>query len=110
MFDFDATLPFMAVQFLILMAVLNALFFKPIGKAIDERDSYISNNESQARERLAKAEELAKDYELQLSNSRKQYQAAIAQAQAEAKKISDSRIAEAVKQAQAKKRICLSRN
>jgi F-type H+-transporting ATPase subunit b len=103
MFDFDATLPIIAVQFLVLMALLNALFFKPLNRVIDDRENYISSNETEARERLAKAESLTKEYELQLTNSRKQYQQVIAQAQAEAKKLSDSKIAQAVKEAQAKK-------
>ncbi len=37
MFDFDATLPLMAVQFLLLTAILNVVFFKPLSKAIEER-------------------------------------------------------------------------
>jgi len=39
MFDFDATLPFMALQFLLLAALLNAIFYKPLTKALDERDN-----------------------------------------------------------------------
>lgn len=103
MFDFDATLPLMAVQFLILMALLNALFYKPLNKAIDDRAEYINTNEAQAKERLAKAENLAKEYELQLTSARKQSQEIISSAQAEAKIISDTQIAQAVKEAQAKK-------
>ncbi|MGL5796158.1 MAG: F0F1 ATP synthase subunit B', partial [Waterburya sp.] len=37
MFDFDATLPLMAVQFLLLTALLNAVFYKPLTKVLDER-------------------------------------------------------------------------
>ena len=33
MFDFDATLPLMAVQFLLLMVALNAVFYKPLMKS-----------------------------------------------------------------------------
>ncbi|PAX50987.1 F0F1 ATP synthase subunit B', partial [Brunnivagina elsteri CCALA 953] len=40
MFDFDATLPFMAVQFLLLSALLNAFFYKPMTLALDDRDYY----------------------------------------------------------------------
>ncbi len=103
MFDFDATLPLMAVQFLILMALLNALFYKPLNKAIDERAEYINANETQTKERLTKAQALAKEYELQLTSARKKSQEIINAAQAEAKIISDTQIAQAVKEAQAKK-------
>jgi F-type H+-transporting ATPase subunit b len=100
MFDFDATLPLMAVQFLVLAALLNAVFYKPLTKVIEERDQYIRTNESEAKERLSKAEQLATQYELQLADARRQSQAAIASAQAEAQKLASQRIAEAQKEAQ----------
>jgi F-type H+-transporting ATPase subunit b len=103
LFDFDATLPLMAVQFLILVVLLNAVFYKPLGKAIDERSEYIRTNLLQARERLAKADNLAKQYEQELGETRRKAQATIAAAQADAQKIAASKIAEAQAEAQAKR-------
>jgi F-type H+-transporting ATPase subunit b len=103
MFDFDATLPFMAVQFLILMAVLNVVFYKPLTKAIEERSDYIRSNEAEAKERLAKAEKLAQQYEQELAETRRQYQATIAAAQAEAQKLAVQKIAQAQQEAQAQR-------
>ena len=103
LFDINATLPLMAVQFLILAAVLNAIFYKPLGKAIDERDGYIRSNLSDAKERLAQAEKLAKQYEQDLAESRKQAQAIIAEAQAEAQQIAGQQLAAAQQEAQAQK-------
>ena len=103
MFDFDATLPLMAVQFLLLMVVLNAVFLKPLTKTIEERSEYIRSNEVEARERLAKAEALAKQYEQELAETRKQYQATIAAAQEDAQKISAQKIAAAQQEAQAQR-------
>lgn len=100
MFDFDATLPLMAVQFLLLAALLNVIFYKPLTKALDERDSYIRTNKVDARERLAKAERLAKEYEQQLAEARRQSQAIVAAAETEAQKIAAEKIAEAQKEAQ----------
>lgn len=100
LFDFDATLPLMALQFLILVAVLNAVFYKPLTKAIDERDDYIRKNLLEARERIAKAENLAKQYETELAETRRKSQATIAAAQADAKKIADQKMAEAQAEAQ----------
>jgi len=37
MFDFDATFIW---QFLLLTALLNAIFYKPLTKVLDERDNY----------------------------------------------------------------------
>ncbi len=103
MFDFDATLPLMAVQFLLLAALLNVVFYKPLTKAIDERDDYIRNNDMGARDRLAKAELLTKQYEEQLAEARRQSQALIANAQADAQKIGAQKIAEAQQEAQSKR-------
>uniref|UniRef100_A0A7S2Z2C8 ATP synthase subunit b', chloroplastic n=1 Tax=Chloropicon laureae TaxID=464258 RepID=A0A7S2Z2C8_9CHLO len=38
LFDFDVTLPIMAVQFLVLMVFLDKTWFSPVGKVLDERD------------------------------------------------------------------------
>lgn len=102
MFDFDATLPLMAVQFLLLAAVLNAVFYKPLSKAIDERSEYIRTNEVEARERLAKAEQLAKQYEEQLAVARRQAQGVIVAAQEDAKKIAAQKNSEALAEVQAR--------
>ena len=103
MFDFDATLPLMAVQFLLLAALLNVIFYKPLTKALDDRDNYIRTNNLEAREGLAKAERLTKEYEQQLAEARRQSQATVAAAQAEAQKTTAQKIAEAQKEAQAQR-------
>jgi F-type H+-transporting ATPase subunit b len=103
MFDFNATLPLMALQFLLLAALLNAIFYKPLTKVLDDRDSYIRTNNLEAQERLAKAERLTKEYEQQLAEARRQSQASIETAQAEAKKITAQKIAEAQQEAQAQR-------
>lgn len=103
LFDLDATLPLMAVQFVLLAVILNALFYKPLGKAIDERDGYIRSNKVDAAERLAKAEQIAKAYQQELAETRRQSQAVIATAQEEAQKIASQRVAEAQQEAQAQR-------
>ncbi|MEM9217756.1 MAG: F0F1 ATP synthase subunit B' [Cyanobacteria bacterium P01_F01_bin.150] len=103
LFDINATLPVMAVQFLVLMAILNQILYKPLGKAIDERDDFIRNSASDAKERLAKAEALAEQYEQELASTRRQAQDVIVAAQAEAQAIADKKVAEAQQEAQAKR-------
>ncbi|PSB21707.1 F0F1 ATP synthase subunit B' [Phormidesmis priestleyi ULC007] len=103
MFDFDATLPLMAVQFLLLAAILNVVFYKPLTKVIEDRSDYIRSNEADARERLAKAENLAKQYESELAETRRQYQATIVAAQADAQKIAAQKTAEAQQEAQSQR-------
>jgi len=100
LFDLDATLPLMALQFMVLVAVLNATFYKPLGKALDDRDTYIRTNQSEAKERLMKAEALAAQYEQEAANVRRQSLAIIAAAEADAQKIASQKIAEAQQEAQ----------
>ncbi|HCQ21194.1 MAG: F0F1 ATP synthase subunit B' [Aphanizomenon sp.] len=100
MFDFDATLPLMALQFLLLAALLNAIFYKPMTKVLDDRANYVRTNNLDARDRLAKAESLTKEYEQQLASARRQSQVTIETAQNEAKKITAQKIAQAQQEAQ----------
>ncbi len=103
LFDLDATLPLMAVQFILLAVILNAIFYKPLGKAIDERAGYIRDNQLQAQERLTKAEKLAQQYEQELAETRKQAQEVILAAQTDARKIASGKMAEAQQEAQQKR-------
>jgi F-type H+-transporting ATPase subunit b len=88
------------LQFLLLAALLNVIFYKPLTKVLDERDNYIRTNNLDARERLAKAESLTKEYEQQLASARRQSQVTIETAQNEAKKITAQKIAQAQQEAQ----------
>jgi F-type H+-transporting ATPase subunit b len=72
LFDFDATLPLVAIQFLLLMVVLNAVFYTPLSTAITERNDFILNNLAKASEVLAKANELTAQYEEELASIRKE--------------------------------------
>ena len=103
MFDFDATLPLMALQFLLLTYILNLVFYKPLTKALDARDAYVRENEVDARERLSKAEKLVEEYELQIAEARRESQSILEQAQADAKNINAQKTAEAQQQVQSER-------
>jgi len=87
LFDFNATLPLMAIQFILLTVVLTFIFYKPVSKHIDERETYISGNLSQASEKLMKADELYTQYDEQLKSARVSAQSIIAQSEKEAKDV-----------------------
>jgi len=102
LFDINATLPIMAVQFIVFVALLNVIFFKPLTKAIDDRDDYVREQIVGAKERLEKSELVVKQYEQELATARKATQDILATAQAGANKIRKERIDAAVAEAQAK--------
>ena len=100
MFDFNATLPLMALQFLLLAALLNTIFYKPLTKALDDRDNYVRDGYIDANERLAQAQKLTYEYEKKLADARRQSQSILTNAQAEAQKITSQRVADAQQEAQ----------
>jgi F-type H+-transporting ATPase subunit b len=87
LFDFNATLPLMALQFILLTVVLTFIFYKPVSKVIDEREAYINGNLTTASEKLIKADELYKEYDEQLKTARVNAQSIIAKSEKEAKDI-----------------------
>lgn len=103
LFDLNATLPLMAIQFLFLAFILNALFFKPLGQVIDERDAYIRGNRQEARERSAKAGEMAQQLEQELAKARRDAQEAIARSRAEAQQQAAQQVAEVQREIQAQR-------
>ena len=94
--DFNATLPLMAIQILLLMVALNLIFYKPISQVLDERDESIRKQLTEASEMLMKAENITKQYELDLAQERREAQSIIASAQKGAQEI----VALEIKQAQ----------
>ena len=58
LFDFNATLPLMALQFIALTTILTFVYYKPVGTLLEERETLISSNLTNASERLLKADEL----------------------------------------------------
>nr|YP_009510637.1 ATP synthase CF0 subunit II [Gracilaria ferox]AXI96310.1 ATP synthase CF0 subunit II [Gracilaria ferox] len=95
LFDFNATLPLMALQFFALTVVLNFIFYKPVTNVLDERDEYIRNSLTTASASLVKADELTKQYEHQLAESRKKAQDIIKVAQEQSQEIVAVKIKEA---------------
>ena len=84
LFDFNATLPLMAIQFILLTVALTFVFYKPVAKVLDDRETYISTNLTSASEKLLTADDLYKQYEEQLKTSRVDAQSVIAQSEKEA--------------------------
>lgn len=95
LFDFNATLPLMSLQFITLTILLNILFYKPVGSILDERDEYIRNSLTTASASLVKADELTKKYENDLAESRKKAQNIIKASQDEAQLLVSDQIKKA---------------
>ena len=86
LFDFNATLPLIAIQFLLAISILNAILYNPLLTIIEERKKYILMTLKKAGELLAEANKLTTQYEeefdslrqeslLKSTNAKKMYQA-----------------------------------
>jgi F-type H+-transporting ATPase subunit b len=99
LFDFNATLPLMVIQFILLMVVLTLFFYKPVSKVLDKRKAYIDGNLSQASEKLIKADELNKQRSKELKRAKVAGQAIIADAEKGAKEVAALQLEQARKDA-----------
>jgi len=89
LFDIDATLPLVAIQFVILMVILNIILYSPLLAIIEERKEYILSKLAKASEILSQANKLNARYEQELNNIRKVAQSEITNSQKIQKEILD---------------------
>jgi len=81
LFDFNATLGLVAIQFILLMLVLNIVLYTPLLAIIEERKEFILKNLAKASEMLAEANKLETQYKFELNNVRKETQLEITNSQ-----------------------------
>lgn len=87
LFDLDATLPLMAVQVVLLTFILNALFFRPVGRAVEEREGYVTTSRAEAKQKLAQVQRLEAELTEQLKEARQEAQKLILEAEQESDKL-----------------------
>ena len=81
LFDLNATLPLVAIQFILLAVILNIILYNPLLTIIEERKEYILTNLGKASELLAEANNLTTQYEQELADVRKEAQLEITNSQ-----------------------------
>ncbi|MCK7490106.1 MAG: hypothetical protein MZU79_07715 [Anaerotruncus sp.] len=81
LFDIDATLPLVAIQFILLIVILNIILYSPLLTIIEERKEYILTNLGKASELLSEANKLIAQYEEELNSVRKEAQLEITNSQ-----------------------------
>ena len=101
LFDFDATLPLMAVQVVLLTFILNALFFKPVGRVVEEREDFITTSRAEAKQKIAEAKRLEAELKDQLKEARQAAQKVINDAEQDSDKLYREAMALATSEANA---------
>jgi F-type H+-transporting ATPase subunit b len=81
LFDLGASVPLVAVQFLVLMFILDNILYSPLIEVINSRNTFILGNLAKASELVASASEITKKYEEELLVVRKSAQLDIATSQ-----------------------------
>lgn len=74
LFDFGATLPIVALQFTILMVILNIFLYNPLLDILEKRNDSILMNLAEASKLLNEANAVTAKYEQKLANVRKETQ------------------------------------
>ena len=88
---------------MLLVVLLNAVFFKPLTKVLEDRADLISTAKTGAKDGLAQVEAITAQYEKELGDSRRKYQAILDEAKAEAQKIADEEVSAAQAEAVAQR-------
>jgi F-type H+-transporting ATPase subunit b len=91
----------MALQVVLLTFILNALFFRPVGKAVEDREGYILTSRAEAKSALAQAERLEADLKAQLKEARQEAQTLVVNAEQEMDRLYRAALAEATAAANA---------
>lgn len=92
LFDFGATLPLLAFQFIILTIILDNFLYNPLICAMNDRNDYIINNLSEASEMIKEANTITEKYKTDLQNAKKQIQLNIVKSQKKQKEIWDTEL------------------
>lgn len=59
--EFNATFIVSAISFIVFSIIMNAIFYKPLSKIVDERQKFIDESLKDAKNKTAKSEEIIKD-------------------------------------------------
>lgn len=68
--EFNATFIASAISFIVFTLIMNAIFYKPLQKAVDERNQFIDDTNEEAKLHREKSEALLKDKERKLEKTR----------------------------------------
>jgi len=101
LFDFDATLPLMAVQVVVLTFILNSLFFKPVGRVVEDRENYVNTSRAEAKKKISEVDRLETELKDQLKEARLEAQKVILEAEQDSENLYKEALALATSEANA---------
>ncbi|CAL9133395.1 unnamed protein product [Musa textilis] len=94
LFDFNLTLPAIAIEFLLLMVALDKIYFTPLGKFMDERDAAIRGKLSDVKDTSGEVKELEDQAAAVMKAARAEISAALNQMKKESSAELEQKLAE----------------
>ncbi|CAM8886280.1 unnamed protein product [Rhodiola kirilowii] len=101
LFDFNLTLPIMMAEFLFLMFALDKLYYSPLGKFMDERDSMIKGKLSEVKDTSAEIKAMEEQMAAIMRAARAEISAALNKMKKETTAEVEQKIAEGRKKVEA---------
>lgn len=83
--EFNATFIVSAISFIVFVFIMNAIFYKPLQKTVDERQKFIDDTTEEAKRHREKSEAILKDKERKLEKTKHDAKKIIADKANEAK-------------------------
>ncbi|XP_057957166.1 ATP synthase subunit b', chloroplastic [Malania oleifera] len=94
LFDFNLTLPIIMVEFLLLMVVLDKIYYTPLGKFMDDRDAAIKEELSSVKDTSEEVKQLEEQAAAVMRAARAEISAALTKMKAETQVELDEKLAE----------------
>ncbi|KAG6420386.1 hypothetical protein SASPL_116912 [Salvia splendens] len=101
LFDFNLTLPIIAVEFLFLMFAMDKLYYSPLGKFMDERDAAIREKLSSVKDTSAEVKQLEEQGSAMMKAARAEISAALNKMKKETQVEVEEKLAEGRKKIEA---------
>ncbi|XP_008796790.2 ATP synthase subunit b', chloroplastic [Phoenix dactylifera] len=101
LFDFNLTLPAIAVEFLLLMVALDKLYFTPLGKFMDERDAAIRRKLGDVKDTSGEVKQLEEQAAAVMRAARAEISAALNKMKKETSAELEQKLAEGRKRVEA---------
>lgn len=68
--EFNATFIVSAISFVVFSIIMNAIFYKPLAKVVEQRETFVKKTLEEAKQNTAKSESIIKDKEKKIEKTK----------------------------------------
>lgn len=70
--EFNATFIVSAISFIVFSIIMNAIFYKPLARVVEQRETFVKKALEEAKQNTAKSEEIIKDKEKKIEKTKQE--------------------------------------